>query len=78
MIKTTVYFDEETALALRQLANAAGRSQAELIRDAVTRYVDQAARPLPRGIGGYNSGRSDVSTRAEDLLKAAVHERRWP
>lgn len=78
MRKTTVYFDEETALLLRQLANAAGRSQAELIRDAVTRYVGQAARPLPRGVGAYNSGRSDISTRAEELLKAAVHEGRWP
>lgn len=78
MIKTTVYFDEETALALRQLATVAGRSQAELIRDAVALYVDQATRPLPRGIGGYHSGRSDVSTRAEELLRAAVHERRWP
>jgi hypothetical protein len=78
MIKTTVYFDEETALSLRQLANAQGRSQAELIRDAVMQYVRQASRPEPKGLGAYHSGRSDISARAEELLKAATRERQWP
>jgi predicted transcriptional regulator len=78
MIKTTVYFDEDLALALRQLAGVQGRSQADLIRLAVTRYVDQASHPLPRGIGAYDSGRSDVSARAEELLEKAVEEREWP
>jgi hypothetical protein len=78
MIKTTVYFDEETALSLRQLAHAQGRSQAELVRDAVMQYVRQASRPAPKGIGAYRSGRSDISERAEELLKAATRQRQWP
>jgi predicted transcriptional regulator len=32
MLRTTVYLDEETALALRRLADAERRSQAEIIR----------------------------------------------
>lgn len=78
VIKTTVYFDEDLALAVRQLAGVQGRSQADLIRLAVAQYVDQSSRPLPKGIGAYDSGRSDVSARAEELLKKAVEEREWP
>jgi hypothetical protein len=78
MIKTTIYFDEETALSLRQLAHAQGRSQAELIRDAVMQYVRQASRPEPRGIGVYRSGRSGISAQAEELLRAATRQRQWP
>ena len=78
MVKTTVYFSEETALALRQLASARGRSQAELIREAVAQYVGQATRPQPKGIGAYRSGRPDVSTRAEELLKKAARNHQWP
>jgi predicted transcriptional regulator len=40
MIKTTVYFDEELALALRQLAGVPGRTQADLMRLAVAQYID--------------------------------------
>ena len=35
MVKTTVYLEPDTALDLKQLATAEGRSQAELIRDAL-------------------------------------------
>jgi hypothetical protein len=78
MIKTMVYPDEETVLSLRQLAQAQGRSQAELVRDAVMPYVRQANRPEPKGIGAYRSGRSDVSGQAEELLTSATRERQWP
>ena len=78
VVQITVYFDEETALSLRQLAQAQGRSQAELVRDAVMQYVPQANRPEPKGIGAYRSGRSDISGRAEELLKSVTRERQWP
>lgn len=78
MVKTTVYLDPETALALQQLASSQGRSQAELIREALTLYTRQATPPKPKGIGGYRSGRSDVSERAKELIRKAVREKRWP
>ena len=76
MIKTTVYFDEDLALSVRQMARAEGRAQADLIRDAVTQYIARAHRPHSTGIGAYHSGRGDVAERAEELFGALVRERR--
>jgi hypothetical protein len=78
MLKTTVYLDSDTALALRQLAEVQGRPQAELIREALTRFTRSAAVSKPKGIGRYRSGRSDISERARKLLRGAVKQRRWP
>ena len=50
--------------------------QEEIIRDAIAAYAPKISRPLPKGIGAYRSGRSDVSERAEELLREAARERR--
>ena len=80
MLRTTVYLDEETVLAIRQLADTEGRSQAEIIREVLHAYLEQAehrsGRPLPKGIGAYRNGRSDVAERAEELLRSAARQRR--
>ncbi len=79
MQRTTVYLDEETVLAIRQLAAVEQRSQAEIIRTALDTYLARAgqrARPMPEGIGRHRSGRSDVSTDAEALLRSAARQRR--
>ncbi len=72
MVKTTVYLDPQTAMTLRQLAGAQGRSQAELIREALAIYTRQIERTLPKGMGQHRSGRSDVSERAEELFHKAA------
>jgi Ribbon-helix-helix protein, copG family len=78
MVKTTVYMEPEVALTLRQLAAVQGRSQAEIIRDAIAAYTSKSAvRPRPKGLGGYESGRSDISERAEELMRRAARSRRW-
>jgi metal-responsive CopG/Arc/MetJ family transcriptional regulator len=73
MQRTTVYLEEEVAVAIRHLAQAQNRSQAEVIREALQKYVTEAElkadRPPIRGVGSYRSGRSDVSERAEELLR---------
>ncbi|MGH9465335.1 MAG: CopG family transcriptional regulator, partial [Thermoanaerobaculia bacterium] len=69
MVKSTVYLEAETVLALRQLAKARGTSQADLIREAVTAYARRAGRPTPKGVGAHRSGRADVSEQAELLLR---------
>jgi len=74
MVKTTVYLDPQMATTLRQLAGAQGRSQAELIREALTIYTQKSQRPLPKGIGLHRSGRTDVSERAEELLRDAFRK----
>jgi hypothetical protein len=77
MVKTTVYMGPEVALTLRQLAAVQGRSQAEIIRDAIVAYTKSAVRPRPKGVGAYESGRSDISERAEELMRRAARSRRW-
>ena len=77
MLKTTVYLDDEQVLALRQLSEATGRPQAELIREAVAEYTVRSSRPKPAGAGRFRSGRSDLGERAEELLNAAAEKREW-
>ena len=80
MLRTTIYLDEDVALAIRQLSGQQRRSQAEIIREALRRYVKQANKrdkaPKPSGIGAYRSGRHDVSERAEELLRQAARKNR--
>ncbi len=79
MIRTTVYVDKDIAIALRHRAAVEGRSQAELIREALRRYieeVEQSERPPITGIGRHRSGRTDVSDRANELLRQAARERK--
>ena len=78
MVKTTVYLEPELALALRQLADSHGRSQADLIREAIARYTRRSVRKQPKGVGKYHSGLSDVSERAEQILRRSAGARRWP
>jgi len=79
MLRTTIYLDDEIALAIRQLAETQKRSQAEIIRDALRKYIKQTkrqGRPTLSGVGAYRSGRSDVSEKAEELLRKAARKTR--
>lgn len=49
MTKTTVYLPEDLKRALEQLAATSGRSEADLIREAVASLTLPARRPRPRG-----------------------------
>ena len=79
MVKTTVYLDEDVVTRLRVLARMRGRSQAEMIRDALARFVEAESqsmvRPAPVGAGQFRSGRPDVGRRAEELLRQAARKR---
>lgn len=77
MTKTTVYLDPDVALTLRQMAEAQKRSQAELIRDALETYTRSAKQPRIPGIGEFDSGHTDTSERAEQILKRAAKRGRW-
>lgn len=76
MTKLTLYLEEETAATLKQLATTEGLSEAELVRNALAHYRSSRARPLPKGAGAYRSGRSDVSSRAEEILRDAARDHR--
>ena len=49
MIKTTVYLPDDLKKALERIAAASGRSEAQVIRDAIGALARAAARPRPRG-----------------------------
>jgi predicted transcriptional regulator len=79
MRRTTLYLEDEMALAIRRLAANQKRAQAEVIRDAIARYIRAEHRSTPRklgGIGAYRSGRHDVAENAEAILRKAVRENR--
>ena len=77
MVKTTVYLDDDSAVALKSLAARENTTQAQLIRRAVRKLTEEAPPPLPAGMGMFNSGRSDISTRRRELLLEAARKRRW-
>ena len=75
---TTIELDAETARALRRAAAREGTTAAALAVAVLQEYARGVGRPLPRGIGAYDSGRSDVSSRAEELLWSEARKRRRP
>lgn len=76
MVKTTVYLDEDQAHALRRLAAATGRSQAEIIRAAIT----EATRELPERrlsfVGAGRGGGAAVAGQADELARQEMGRRR--
>lgn len=64
--------DPETELALRQAATREGVSPIELAHSILRDHVRSQKRPAPKGLGEYRSGRSDVSSRAEEILRRAA------
>jgi len=76
MQKTTVYMDEDTYRRLKQLARARGRRPAEMVREAVAEYTARhMRRRRARSVGAFKSGRRDLGTRAEDLLRGLGEDR---
>jgi plasmid stability protein len=65
--KTTVYLPDELKQALKRTAAAAGRSEAQVIRDAIELVTSRAERPAPRG-ALFSSGDGSLSERVDELL----------
>jgi hypothetical protein len=59
------------------MAETQKRSQAEIIREALQIYVSSPRRPLPLGIGEFDSGETHGAERAKDFLRAAAMKGRW-
>jgi len=76
MMKTTLELEAETAEMLERLAREQDRPPGDVIREALAVYSARSSSATIRGIGAYRSGRSDVSERAEELLRASARERR--
>lgn len=48
MIKTTIYLPEPLKRELKRLSKRLGRSEAQLVRDAIERLVEERPTPRPR------------------------------
>jgi len=46
--KTTLYLPDDLQYALREFARRTGRPQADVVREALSAYLSQQARPRPR------------------------------
>jgi hypothetical protein len=72
MRKLTIYLEENSVRSLQRLAVERKCTQAELVREAIGDYLRRHCRPPAKGVGLYSSGRSDISERAEELLRHAA------
>lgn len=57
MEKTTLYLPADLQRALREEGRRSGRSQAQVIREALTAHLARRRRPKPRSIGIAEDGR---------------------
>ena len=68
MDKTTVYLPSELKQALAATAKRRGVSEAELIREGIA-LVTAAERPPRPRLPLFDSGRSDLAERFDELLE---------
>jgi predicted transcriptional regulator len=69
MNKTTLYLPASTQRRLRELAKRTGRPQAELLRQAIDRYLGSESSALPGSVGsGEDAGLGGRDS--EDWLRA--------
>ncbi len=67
MKKTTVYLPEDLKFALGRLATERGRSDAELIREAIRDLVQDTEPPRPR-LPLFSSGDPTLAERVDEEL----------
>lgn len=67
MLRTTVYFPEDLKRRLHETAALEGRSEAAVIRAAVTAYVAPRVGHRPR-LPLFNSGQPDFADRVDEYL----------
>jgi predicted transcriptional regulator len=72
MRRTTVKVPDELDARLRHEARRRGSTVSELVREALEAHLGGRRRVL-RAAGAGRSGRRDVSTRIEEILRAE-----WP
>lgn len=67
MVKTSVYLDDQQKLDLDQVSQMTGRSQAELIRDAVSQVIHDHLARRPKMRARFHD--PSLVGRTEDLLE---------
>ena len=62
MKRTTIYLEPELEARLKRETRRQKRSMADLIREALRRYVGDAPLRQPPGAGAFASGRKDTAS----------------
>jgi hypothetical protein len=83
MVRTQVQLTEEQVKALRRISSSTGQSVADLVRQGVDRFLatqsiasrQERIERAMRVAGKFSSGKPDGSTRHDDYLAAAFHDR---
>ncbi|WP_280236333.1 ribbon-helix-helix domain-containing protein [Nocardia cyriacigeorgica] len=71
-VKTSVYLDQEQTSRLKQAAEAAGRSEADLIREGIDLVLLRAPRtPRKREWPSFDSGDPQFAAKADEHLRTA-------
>ena len=68
MNKTTLYLPRETQRRLRDAANRLRRAQADIVREALDRYLEAEEAPMPRSIG-LGTDQDVTGANSEDWLR---------
>lgn len=68
MKKTTVYLTDELKAGVEKIAVAEGRPEAEIIRDAIAKAVEDLRPPEPRVLHGMTLGDPTIAERVDELL----------
>lgn len=68
MQKTTIYLPRELKRDLEEAAAASGRSEADVVRDALARLTARTRWPRPR-MPLFHSGRRTLAERVDQALK---------
>lgn len=75
---TAVSIDTATRARLRRLARRKGMTQAEVLREAIARYEEQAGLAcLAPGIGEFRSGDPATASRTRAVLRRAARTGSW-
>jgi Arc/MetJ-type ribon-helix-helix transcriptional regulator len=69
MVKTTVYLDDRDAAALRRMAAESGRSQAEIIREAISRTTQAAGPRRLRSAGVGRGSGAPIARNADEIVR---------
>ncbi len=73
MHRTTVYLTSELKTALKRTAAAQGRSEAAVVRSALTEATAEQAHPLPR-LPLFDSGDPTLAERVDEELAVGFGE----
>lgn len=69
MKRTTIYLPDDLKQALTKRAKLEGRSEAEIIRESLTKTLEPGKSVRNLSFGMFDSGYTDTSERVDEILR---------